>query len=128
MFFKDLRNDFSIKKKNTTLKIKAFDVIHGMIKASGYVFDKVAYISDCNRIPVKSLKNLYNLNYLILDCLRKEKHPSHFNYNEALDLVKKIKPKNTILTNLHTDLDYDYLKKKLPKNIIPAFDGLNFNF
>ena len=34
----------------------------------------------------------------------------------------------TILTNLHTDLDYNELKKKLPKNIIPAFDGLSFKF
>ena len=40
-----------------------------------------------------------------------EKHPSHFSYDEALELVKQIKPKKTILTNLHTDLDYNYLKK-----------------
>ena len=97
-----------------------------MIKASGYVFDR--YISDCNKIPVKSLKHLYHLDYLILDCLRREKHPSHFNFEEALSVVKKIKPKKTILTNLHTDLDYGFLKKKLPKNIVPAFDGLSFNF
>ena len=45
-----------------------------------------------------------------------------------LILVKLVKPKKTILTNLHTDLDYFVLKKKLPKNIIPAFDGLSFNF
>ena len=57
-----------------------------------------------------------------------EKHPSHFSYDEALELVKQIKPKKTILTNLHTDLDYNYLKKRLPKNIIPAYDGLSFNF
>ena len=69
-----------------------------------------------------------DLNYLILDCLRREKHPSHFNYDDALNLVKLVKPKKTILTNLHTDLDYDYLKKNLPNNIIPAYDGLNFNF
>ena len=119
---------FEIKKQNLTLKFFPFDVIHGMIKASGYIFDKVAYISDCNQIPVKSLKHLYHLDYLILDCLRREKHPSHFNYEEALSIVKKIKPKKTILTNLHTDLDYDFLKKKLPKNIVPAFDGLSFNF
>ena len=39
-----------------------------------------------------------------------------------------VKPKKAILTNLHTDLDYDYLKKKLPSNILPAYDGLSFNF
>jgi len=29
---------------------------------------------------------------------------------------------------MHNDLDYDYLKNNLPKNIIPAYDGLSFNF
>ena len=60
--------------------------------------------------------------------LEKKKHPSHFNYEDALQLVKTIKPKKTILTNLHTDLDYMKLKKKLPKNIFPAYDGMSFNF
>ena len=44
-----------------------------------------------------------------------------------LSLTKIINPKKTILTNLHGDLDYVQLKKKLPKNIIPGFDGLSFN-
>ena len=47
---------------------------------------------------------------------------------EVLKLITLLKPKKTILTNLHTDLDYDYLKKKLPSNILPAYDGLSFNF
>ena len=119
---------FNIKKDNKVLSIKPFDVIHGKIKATGYVFNKIAYISDCNHVPKKSLNNLYNLNYLIVDCLRRKKHPSHFNYDDALNLIKDIRPKKAILTNLHVDLDYNYLKKKLPPNIIPAYDGLSFNF
>ena len=99
-----------------------------MIKATGYLFDKIAYISDCNKINYTVLKKLMNLDFLIIDCLRKDKHPSHFNYDDAIDLIKFIKPRKTILTNLHVDLDYFVLKKKLPKNIIPAFDGLSFNF
>ena len=99
-----------------------------MINATGFVFDKIAYISDCNKISNKSLKKLINLNFLIIDCLRKDKHPSHFNYNDALELIKIIKPKKSILTNLHVDLDYFKLKRKLPKNIIPAYDGLSFSF
>ena len=43
-------------------------------------------------------------------------------------IVKTIKPKKTILVNLSLDFDYFSLKKKLPKNIIPAYDGLSFNF
>ena len=123
-----IKQKFTIKKKNKALSLRAFDVQHGMIKANGFLFKKVAYISDCNGIPKKSLKNLSNLNFLVLDCLRRNKHPSHFNYDEALELVNFLKPKKTILTNLHTDLDYSYLKKKLPKNIVPAYDGLSFKF
>tara|TARA_A100001011_G_scaffold131837_1_gene138921 strand:- start:134 stop:520 length:387 start_codon:yes stop_codon:yes gene_type:complete len=123
-----IKNKFYIKKNNKTLFIKSFDVIHGMIKATGYVFEKIAYLSDCNKIPNKSMKNLYNLEYLILDCLKIKKHPSHFNLEDSLKLIETIKPKKTILTNLHTDLDYDYLKKRLPSHIKPAYDGLSFNF
>jgi phosphoribosyl 1,2-cyclic phosphate phosphodiesterase len=123
-----IKNKFIIKKGNTNLNLDSFDVTHGMIKATGFVFDKIAYISDCNKISNKSLKKLKNLNFLIIDCLRKDKHPSHFNYDDALKLINLIKPKKSILTNLHVDLDYFKLKKKLPKNIIPAYDGLNFNF
>ena len=43
------------------------------------------------------------------------------------DFVNVIKPKKTILTNLGIQMDYNQLKKRLPKNIIPAYDGLVIN-
>ena len=125
---KIINKDFYIKKDNTKLSIKAFDVTHGLIKSTAYVMDKIAYISDCNKISPKNLKYLKNLNYLILDCLKRNKHPSHFNLDEALNIVNLTKPRKAILTNLHTDLDYFKLKKRLPKNIIPAYDGLSFKY
>ena len=125
---KIVKKKFKIFNKNFKINIDPFEVTHGMIKATGYLFDKIAYVSDCNYISKKVSKKLMNLDFLIIDCLRKNKHPSHFNYDEAIDFVKIVKPKKTILTNLHVDLDYFELKKKLPKNIVPAFDGLSFNF
>ena len=123
-----IKNKFKITKIKSKLNIESFDVTHGMIKATGYLFDKIAYISDCNKISKKVSKKLMNLDFLIIDCLRKEKHPSHFNYEDSMNFIKLVKPKKAILTNLHIDLDYFELKKKLPKNILPAYDGLSFNF
>ena len=123
-----VKKKFKISNKNSEIYIEPLEVTHGMIKAYGYLFDKIAYISDCNDISKKVSKKLMNLDFLIIDCLRKHKHPSHFNYDDAIEFVKFVKPKKTIFTNLHVDLDYFILKKKLPKNIIPAFDGLNFKF
>ena len=128
MFFKNSKNNIFIEKNNIKFKIKAFDVVHGKVKTRGYLFNKIAYISDCNGIPMKSLRMLKNLNYLIIDCFRERKHVTHFNYDEALEIIKILKPKKSILTNLHVDFDYKKLKKKLPANVTPAYDGINFNF
>ena len=97
---------FSIRKNNTKLSIKSFQVTHGLIKSTGYVLDKIAYISDCNNVSLKNINLLKNLNYLVLDCLKIDKHPSHFNLDEALNLINITQPQKAILTNLHTDLDY----------------------
>ena len=123
-----IKKKFLIKKDDTQLFVEAFEVAHGMIKSTGYRFDDIAYISDCNKISNSVSKKLLNLKYLIIDCLRKEKHPSHFNFDDALSFIKLVKPQKAILTNLHVDMDYFDLKKKLPKHIIPAFDGLNVSF
>ena len=70
---------------------------------------------------------LKKLDFLIIDCLWYKNHSSHLNLNQVLSLVKILKPKKTILTNMHTDLDYETLKKSLPKNIVPGFDGMKVN-
>ena len=123
-----IKKKFQISNYNQSINIEPFDVNHGMIKATGYLFEKIAYISDCNEISKNVQKKLMNLDFLIIDCLRKKKHPSHFNYSDAINFIKSVRPKKAILTNLHVDLDYFDIKKKLPSNIIPAYDGLNFSF
>ena len=122
-----LKKTLTLKKKSNEIKFKSFLIKHGLIKASAFVFDKVAYLSDCNGINKRNYNELSNLKYLIIDCLKINPHPSHFNLDEAIKMSNILKPRKTILTNLHTDLDYSFLKKNLPKHIIPAYDGLSFN-
>jgi len=123
-----IKNNFFIKKGNTKIKIISFEVQHGLIKATAYIINKTAYLSDCSNIPVKSKNLLRNLDYLVIDCLRIKPHPGHFNLDTAISISKELNPKKTILTNLHVELDYKTLKKILPSNITPAFDGMSFNF
>ena len=110
------------KKK---LNIRPVKVKHGKIHSICYIIDeKLAYISDVSEIKKKDYKHFTNLKYLILDCLRLKRHPLHLNLEESLNIIKKLKPQKSILTNLSSDLDYNYLLRKLPKNIKPAYDGL----
>ena len=63
----------------------------------------------------------------VIDCLKYDKHPSHFNLREAIYVHNHLKPYKTILTNLSHDLDYRSLYKKLPTGVVPAYDGLKLS-
>ena len=122
-----INSRFSLGKLNEKIHFKAIKSKHGETSSIIYIFEDTAYISDSNDLSIVKKKELQNLKYLIIDCLRYKKHPSHFNLKESLFVHHCLKPKKTILTNLHSDLDYDFLLRKLPKNVLPAYDGLSLN-
>ena len=113
-----------ISKGKNKIIFNTFDVEHGEISSTAYVFNRIAYLSDCSRIKDSDFKKLKNLKYLVIDCLKFKKHPGHFNLETSLKISSILKPQKTVLTNLHTELDYNFLKKNLPKNIVPAYDGM----
>ena len=79
--------------------------------------------TDTNSIPDK--KKLYNLDILVINALRKEKHISHFNLHEALDLINEVKPKKAYLTHIsHLMGKHEITGKELPENVFLAYDGL----
>ena len=121
------KGNLSLGKNEEKIKFKSFSAKHGKTNSLIYVFEQTAYISDCNDLSIIKIKELRNLKYLILDCLKLIKHPSHFNLSDTLFLHDILKPNKTILTNLHYDLDYSFLLRKLPKNVLPAYDGLQIN-
>ena len=120
-----ITNNLKVKDGKKKITIKPIKVKHGTVDSICYIIDKkLAYISDISDITKNDYKYFKNLKYLIIDCLWLRHHPSHLNLENSLKFIELFKPKNAILTNLHSDLDYNYLKKILPKNIKPAFDGL----
>ena len=122
---KTLKNKHILNDINSKIIIKSLKVHHGSIKSICYIInDKCAYAPDVNYIDSKDLRYLKNLKYFIVDCLRYNYHPTHFNLDDVLKLIRKLKPKKSILTNLSNEIDYNEIKKKLPKNVIPAHDGL----
>jgi phosphoribosyl 1,2-cyclic phosphate phosphodiesterase len=123
-----INKNLTFSDKNKKIYIKCVPVTHGSIKSLSFIINNnCAYAPDVNKIHNMDLKHFKNLKYFIVDCFSIKKHPTHYNLNEVLNLIKIIKPKKTILTNLHTDLDYNYLLKILPNNVIPAHDGLTLN-
>ena len=123
-----IKKKLFIKDSKKRVPIRPIKVKHGNVNSLCYIVDnKLAYISDVSKIFSKDYRYFKNLEYLVIDCLWYRYHPSHFNLENSLKIIEKFKPKKSILTNMHSDLDYDKLKKKLPKNVVPAYDGLTVN-
>ena len=101
-----------------------FDLEHGEITALGFRFGALAYTPDVKRIPEASRHFLEGLDMWIIDALRYRPHPSHLSLDDALSWIEKMRPRRAILTNLHTDLDYETLRASLPAHVTPAYDGM----
>ncbi len=97
---------------------------HGTVNSLGFRFGNIAYSSDVVGLPEKSFESLQGLDVWILDALQEKPHGSHAHLDLALEWIRKVKPKQAILTNLHVSMDYETLRNKLPDNVSPAYDGM----
>ena len=106
------------------LKIHSFPQSHGFSESTGFRINNIAYCTDVLEFSKESFNLLYNLDLLIIDCLRFEPHKSHAHLDKVLDWVKELKPNKTILTHMNYEVDYDHLSSLLPANCMAAYDGL----
>lgn len=115
---------FVISGSSGPLNFLPLDQEHGYIRSLGFRIGGLAYCNDLNRLPERSLELLGELDVLVIDALRYTEHPSHANLDQALAWSNELKPKRTILTNMHIDLDYETLRRTLPESVAPGYDGL----
>ncbi len=106
------------------IKITPVEIMHGDLPIFGYRFSNFAYVTDVSEIPDESMNLLRDLEVLMIGALRYEPHPTHFTIEEALKVIEELKPRNAYLTHLGHSVDHDELEKSLPKNVAPAYDGL----
>jgi len=106
--------------------VVTFDQDHGGLRSVGYRFANVAYSSDVVGLDEAAFGALEGLDVWIVDALRWKPHPTHAHVDLALEWVARVRPRRTILTNMHIDLDYADLAARLPTGVEPGYDGLRF--
>ena len=107
------------------LAVTPIEVFHGNLPITAYRFGDVAYLTDVKSVSEEEKQKLQNLDVLIVNALRIEKHPTHFNLEEALEFVADVKPKKAFFTHISHRLGFhDEVSKSLPDNVSIAYDGL----
>ncbi len=100
-------------------------VWHHKMPVFGFRIGDFAYITDANRIPAEELQKLQGLEVLILNALRKETHISHFNLEQALEIIDQLQPNKAFLTHISHQFGLHAEEEALlPPNVFLAYDGL----
>ncbi|MCH9654430.1 MAG: MBL fold metallo-hydrolase [Planctomycetes bacterium] len=107
------------------LKIQPIRLMHGTLPILGFRINDIAFCTDVSEIPKESWKHLEGLDVLILDALRIKPHPTHFNLEQSLKVVERLKPKRTFFTHISHSLEHEEINASLPDNIELAYDGLS---
>lgn len=101
---------------------------HHKLPVYGYRVGDLTYITDTNSIPENELEKIKGTRILIINALRRKKHISHFNLEEALGIVDEIQPEKTYLTHLSHDFGlHSDIQKELPENVFVGYDDCRLN-
>lgn len=112
-----------------SIEIIPFRAMHMRLPVLGFRILDFAYLTDANFISDREKIKLAGVKYLVVNALRKDRHISHYNLDEALQLIDDVKPGRAFLTHLGHQMGlHAELEKELPAHIIPATDNLVLEF
>ena len=103
-------------------------VKHGSrYESFGYRFGPVSYVSDASEISDKTAQLIEGSELLILDALRPARtHGTHFTVEEAIDEVRRLRPKRTLLTDATHDIDHHLMNTELLE--LSTEEGLDIQY
>lgn len=108
------------------IDIMPIEVMHGSLSVLAFRVGSFTYVTDANYISKESLKLIQGTKILIINALHKKEHYSHFSLDQALEIIKIIKPEKCYLTHISHSMgltkDWQSL---LPKNVYASTDSLN---
>ena len=93
---------------------------------TGYRIGPLAYMTDFKEILDGEEEKLQGIDTLVVNALRFREHHSHFNIEEALALINRIKPRVAYLTHMSHEIGmHADTAEKLPEGVFLGYDGLS---
>ena len=106
------------------MTIVPFGQSHGYSTTLGFRIGPLAYSTDVVELDDNAFAALVGVELWIVDCLRREQHPTHSHLAKTLAWIERVGPRRAILTHMDQSLDYRELSSELPAGVEPGYDGL----
>jgi phosphoribosyl 1,2-cyclic phosphate phosphodiesterase len=97
---------------------------HGFSATLGFRIGGFAYSTDVTELDDNAFAALEGIELWIVDCLRREPHPTHSHLAKTLSWIARVRPRHAVLTHMDQSLDYRELCAELPNGVEPGYDGL----
>jgi phosphoribosyl 1,2-cyclic phosphate phosphodiesterase len=101
---------------------------HGPAQSTAYRFDcdgkTIGYATDFSEITRGMVDLMLGCDILVVDCLRREPHPTHAHLGMALELVAAAGVGRAVLTHLDKSMDFATLSNEVPDHVMVGYDGL----
>jgi len=106
------------------VRILPFEQDHGFSTTLGLRIGGFAYSTDVTELEDNAFVALAGIEVWIVDCLRREPHPTHSHLAKTLSWISRVRPGRAVLTHMDQSLDYRELSAELPGGVEPGCDGL----
>ena len=94
-------------------------------RSVGYRIGNFAYLTDMNKIADEEIEKLIGVETMVINALRWEPHTSHFSVSEAIEIIKRVAPREAYLTHVSHRIGlYGESEHLLPEGVKLAYDGL----
>lgn len=109
-------------------KVDHVQMPHGPAQSTGFRFEcdgkSVCYATDFSEITRNMVDLYHGCDVLVVDCLRREPHPTHAHLAMSLELAEAARVRSVILTHLDKSMDYATLSSEVPNHVLVGFDGM----
>ena len=107
-----------------SVPVTAFTQNHGFSQTLGFRFGGLAYTTDVVDLPDHAFDILAGVDVWIVGTLADHPHPTHCHVDKAFGWFERIGPRRGVLSHLGGDLDYETLRRRCPRGVEPAYDGM----
>jgi phosphoribosyl 1,2-cyclic phosphate phosphodiesterase len=97
---------------------------HGFSMSLGFRIGAIGYSTDVTSLDEIAFAALAGIELWIVDCMRREPHPTHSHLAKTLAWIDRVRPRRAVLTHMDQSLDYRELCAELPAEVEPGYDGL----